>query len=332
MANINEVAKLAGVSSATVSKYINGVKVKPNNAQAIDRAIDELGYRPNDFARGLRTNRSMTIGVLLPELDNLFFTSIISSVDSVLENFGYITVVCICRSDIEREHKKLDFLLCKKIDGLIAVPSSAASDFVRMVDGLPVVLIDRMAGISECACVLSDNFSASYNAAEELISNGHRHIGVLLGQDSNYTPIERRAGFIAACVSHSITVSADYIKNGNYSVRSGYEMTRQLLALPEPPTAIFATNNELTTGAVTALNEAGIIPGIDISFIGFDNLTLAMSAHPRLTVMLQQVDEIGKTAANTLLDIINGKENTPSGIIRLPTKLCRYDSVINITK
>lgn len=328
MANIKEVAKRAGCSAATVSKYLNGIHVKQSNAAAIDEAVAALGFKRNDIARGLRTNKSMTIGILLPQLDNMFFTSIISSIDSVLERHGYGTIVCNCRSDAARESRKLEFLLGKKIDGLIAVPCSSASEFVRRVGNLPVVLVDRMTDEGNCDCVLSDNAGAGRTAAERLIEAGHRKIGILLGPESMYTPVERRAGFMSACAEHEIKIPDEYIKTGEYNEDAGYAMTCSLLDLPVPPTAIFATNNELTVGAVTALNERGLTPGRDISFIGFDNLTLALSSRPRLTVIVQPVSQIGETAATTLLARLAGE---PCGGVRcLKTTMRDYESVVNI--
>ena len=326
MPNISEVARLAGVSTATVSNHLNGVRVREDNAKAIDAAVRELNYHPNDFARGLRTNKSMTVGVILPELDNLFFTSIISSVDEVLDAAGYSTLVCICHSDTEREGRKLDFLRRKKIDGLIAVPCSAASDFVRDLDGLPVVLIDRMSAIGSCCCVMSDNVSAAYGAAESLISAGHKKIGLLLGPDSNYTPIERRSGFLAACVAHNVEPRGEYIRSGSYHIESGYRMTRELLELPEPLTAIFATNKELTIGALNALSELGLTPGRDLAFIGFDGELVARAVNQPLTVVVQRVDEIGRAAADTLLSLISG-EIMQNKVIRIPTELRLGESV-----
>ena len=326
MATIREVAQLAGVSVATVSKYLNGTKVREANARAVEEAVRALDFQPNEIARGLRKSSSMTVGVLLPELDNLFFTEIISAVDAVLEARGYSTLVCVSRSDPMREQRRLDFLRRKRIDGLIAVPTTTASDFATLAGDLPTVFVDRVASASgRCSSVLSDNFAASYGAAEELIRAGHTRIGLLLGPDSNYTPLERRAGFLAACAFHGIAEGDLCVEAGEYSVEAGYRMTRDLLALPEKPTALFATNNELTIGAVKALTEAGIVPGEGISFIGFDNRTLAEVSHPPLTVIVQPVEEIGRCAAETLLDLIDG---APGGkILHLPTETLRGESV-----
>ena len=330
MATIREVARLAGVSVATVSKYLNGTKVREANARAVEEAVRALDFKPNEIARGLRKSSTMTVGVLLPELDNLFFTEIISAVDAVLEARGYSTLVCVSRSDPEREQRRLDFLRRKRIDGLIAVPTTAASDFATLAGDLPTVFVDRVASASgRCSSVLSDNFAAAYGAAEELVSAGHTRIGVLLGPDSNYTPLERRAGFLAACALHGIAEGELSVMTGEYSVEAGYRMTRELLALPDPPTALFATNNELTIGAVKALTEAGIVPGEGISFIGFDNRTLAEVSHPPLTVIVQPVEEIGRAAAETLLDLIDG---APGGkILHLPTETIRGRSVLKLS-
>ena len=333
MTTIREVASRAGVSVATVSKYLNGVRVREKNALAIEEAVRALGFRPNEIARGLRTNRSMTVGVLLPELDNLFFTEIISNVDRVLEEAGYSTVVCVSRSDTEREERRLDFLRRKQIDGLIAVPTTSASRFVRSLGGLPTVLIDRVVTGAEsesCASVLTDNFEASRSAAEELLRAGHRRIGLLTGPDSNYTPIERRAGFLAACSARGLTPDPRYLKTGDYTAEAGRRMTAELLSTDEPPTALFATNNELTEGAVRALSESGLVPGKDISFVGFDSRVLAEAYRPKLTVVLQPVEEIGRTAAHTLLRLIAGEDC--GGIIRLPASVFKGNSICQITE
>ncbi len=328
MATIREVARLAGVSVATVSKYLNGTKVREANARAVEEAVRALDFKPNEIARGLRRSSAMTVGVLLPELDNLFFTQIISAVDAVLEERGYSTLVCVSRSDPEREQRRLDFLRRKRIDGLIAVPTTAASNFAALAGDLPTVFVERVVSAppgGRCSSVLSDNFAAAYGAAEELIRAGHTRIGVLLGPDSNYTPLERRAGFLAACAFHGIAEGELSVVSGEYSVEAGCRMTRELLALSDPPTALFATNNELTVGAVKALGEAGIVPGEGISFLGFDNRTLAEVSHPPLTVVVQPVAEIGRTAAETLLDLIGG---APGGkILHLPTGILRGASV-----
>ena len=333
MATIRDVARRAGVSVSTVSKYLNGTRVRGENARAVEEAVRALDYRPNEIARELRMSSAMTVGVLLPELDNLFFTQIISSVDAVLEAEGYSTLVCVSRSDPEREQRRLDFLLRKRIDGLIAVPTTSASDFVTLTRDLPTVLVDRVVSAAvtsggRCSSVLSDNFAAAFGAAEELLLAGHRRIGLLLGPDSNYTPIERRAGFFAACAARGEIPDGRYVKDGDYSVESGYRMTRELLGMPEPPTAVFATNNELTIGAAKAFAEAGIVPGEDISFIGFDNRTLSEVSHPKLTVIVQPVDEIGRTAARALLGLIGGE---PGGrIVHLPAGILRGGSVRRI--
>ena len=165
-------------------------------------------------------------------------------------------------------------------------------------------------------------------AAEELLRAGHRRIGLLTGPDSNYTPIERRAGFLSACRAFGFSPDPRYLRSGDYTAEAGARLTRDLLALDSPPTAFFATNNELTEGCVTALAEAGLTPGRDVSFVGFDNRTLAQALRPRLTVVLQPVEEIGRRAAETLLARIAGKET--ASVLRLPASLLRGESVLRI--
>lgn len=337
MANIKQVADMAGVSTATVSKYLNGIKIKNSNMLAIEDAVKKLNFSRNDIARGLRTNKSMTIGVLLPELNNMFFTSIVSSIDEVVENYGYITVVCSTHSDIERETAKLAFLQQKKIDGLIAVPTSTASEFLKKIDSkIPVVLIDRMPDENpeefRCDYILADNIGAARNAVNLLISFGHEKIAVLCGPESAYTPKERFSGYLQALSDAGISCDNRYVKFGNYTIESGIRMIKEIFENFENadssllPTAIFTTNNELTVGAVIALNDLGIIPGKDISFIGYDNLDLAFASNPKLSIVSQPISEFGILAANTLLHRMHG--NPASGVKRLSASLIDNKSVL----
>lgn len=336
MANIKQVADMAGVSTATVSKYLNGVKVKDRNMIAIEEAVKNLNFSRNDIARGLRTNKSMTIGVLLPELNNMFFTSIVSSIDEAVEKHGYMTVVCSTHSDTERETSKLAFLHQKKIDGLIAVPTSDASEFLKKIDSrIPVVLIDRMPDENpenfKCDYILADNVGASENAVTLLTDNGHTKIAVLCGPEAAYTPKERLSGYIKALSKAGISCDMKYIKSGNYDIESGIRMTNELFTDSDKsshPTAIFATNNELTVGAVIALNELGITPGKDISFIGYDSIELASAHNPKLTIVYQPINEFGTAAATALIKRMQGGE--AAGLTRLSTALIDNKSVIKI--
>ena len=334
MANIKQVANMAGVSTATVSKYLNGIKIKEKNMLAVEDAVKALDFRRNDIARGLRTKKSMTVGILLPELNNMFFTSIVSSIDEAVERHGYGTIVCTTHSNADRETEKLQFLKQKKIDGLITAPTSDASEFLKKAgNDIPVVLIDRSADSDEIKAnndfILSDNLKASREATDMFIAKGHTKIAILCGPTLSYTPRERYGGYESALEDAGIECDKRLVKFGKYDIESGITLTRELFANGDvTPTAIFATNNELTLGAVIALNELGIIPGKDISFIGFDNTELASAHNPKLTVIAQPIAEFGYTAADALLRRMNGGD--AAGVKRLSTVLIDNGSVLSV--
>lgn len=315
----------AGVSTATVSKYLNGTTVRKKNEIAIEEAIKELNYQLNTIARGLRTNKSHTIGILIPDLSFSFFTQIISDIENRLEDYGYSSIVCDYKSDPELEAKKFKFLLSKQVDGIISAPMNTKPDFTENVN-IPIVYIDQLLDDPGKDYVIIDNSRASYNAVSHILANGHTKIGLINGPMSAYTARERLKGYYNAFCDAGIQFDSRYIKFKSYDISSGYELAHELLDLPDPPTAIFATNNDLTIGAILALNERKVIIGRDISFVGFDNFEIAMTLTPKLTIVSQPIEEIGKVVVTALLKRLKG-ESTPS-VVKLDTDLIIQDSVV----
>lgn len=328
MANIKQVAERAGVSTATVSKYLNGVKLREKNRRAIEAAIRDLDFKVNEIARGLRTNKSMTVGVLIPELDNLFATSIISVIENRVGRFGYSTMICDYQSSAALERQKLDFLLKKKVDGIIAMPTHLDAHMITQA-AVPIVFIDRRIEGIDCDCVLADNYGAAYEATLHLIEHGHTDIGILCGPEKIYTTKERLRGYLGALGDHGIVPCARRIRFGNYDLLSGYEQTVTLMTQPDLPTALLVTNHEMTAGALLALYELELEIEKDISFIGFDNLELAQLSKPRLTIVAQPVAEIGRRAAEILIGRMQGEERVPV-ITQLPAELLRQKSVLAV--
>jgi Transcriptional regulators len=247
-ATIKDVAKYAGVSISTVSKYINGGRVREKNRQRIEEAIKALDFKVNELARGLKTNRTMTVGVLIPSLENIFFTSIISYMENILLKNRYSTIVCDYRNDVKLEKIKFEFLMDKMVDGIIMVPHEEDIQYINKAfeKNIPVVLIDRMIKGIECDVVLTDNLNASYNAVEQLIMRGHRRIGIICGPKDVYTTQERLKGYIRVHEDYSLQIDDRLIKFGNYDVESGYNLLLRLLEEVPPPSAVFVTNYEMT--------------------------------------------------------------------------------------
>lgn len=328
-ATMKDVARKSGLSIATISKYINGGNVLEENRVVIDKAIKELGFEVNEIARGLKTNKTMTIGLLIPSLENIFFTSIVSNIESILIKNGYSTIICDYKEDKSLEKQKLDFLVKKMVDGIITMPMGCDLEVINSVinRNIPVVLIDRALKGVECDTVLVDNLNASYNAVEQLIILGHKRIGIICGPEDIYTAQERLKGYERVHEDYDMTIESELIKKGDYQVESGYRLLLELIEMEEPPTAVLVTNYEMTLGAVMAINESDIKVPDDISIIGFDNLQLAKVVKPPLSIVIQPVKQIGEVAANMILRRLKGDNSNFPSMIRLKTELMLKDSI-----
>ncbi len=329
---MKDVARKSGVSIATISKYINGGNVLEENRVNIDKTIKELGFEVNEIARGLKTNKTMTIGLLIPSLENIFFTSIVSNIESILIKNGYSTIICDYKEDKTLEKQKLDFLVKKMVDGIITMPLGNDIEDINSVlnRNIPVVLIDRALKGVDCDTVLVDNLNASYNAVEQLIVLGHKRIGIICGPDEIYTAQERLKGYERVYEDYNMSIDANLIKKGDYQVESGYSLLTELIKMEEPPTAILVTNYEMTLGAIMAINESDIKIPDEISFIGFDNLQLAKVVKPPLSIVIQPVEQIGEVAAKTILKRLKGDTSNFPSMIRLKTELILKESVRKI--
>ena len=234
------------------------------NRESIAQAISDLGFHVNEIARGLKTSRTMTVGVLIPDLENVFCTSIVAHIENMLQRAGYSSLICDYREDVALEREKLEFLAKKSVDGFIYMPLGNQEDIVaRLLErSLPVILIDRPLPGLACDTVLVDNLNAAYGAIEHLINHGHRRIGIIAGPPGIYTAQERLKGYRRVHEDFDLPIADDLILEGDYSLESGYRLMGQLLQRADPPTAVFVTNYEMTLGAMIAtLVFSGTGPG-----------------------------------------------------------------------
>lgn len=328
-ATIKDVARLSGLSIATISKYINGITVKEENRKRIEAAIQTLDFKVNEIARGLKTNKTMTVGVLIPSLVNLFSTHIISHIERVLHQHGYSTIICDYSHDAKLENFKFDFLMNKLVDGLIIMPEAIEPERIHKAldKDVPVVLIDRMMDDLACDAVLVDNMGASYEALSSLIEHGHKRIGIITGPRSIYTARERLKGYYRVYEDYYLKLDEALILEGDYEEQSGYELTKIMLGMENRPTALFVTNHEMTLGSVMALNEMGMEIPRELSFIGFDNIEIARIFKPPLTLVIQPIAQIGVHAAQVLLKRLKGDRDGFPSVTRLKTELHGGQSV-----
>ena len=304
---IKDLAKETGLACATISAYLNGVPVRNYNKVKIENAIGKLGYIRNDYARGLKTHRSGTIGVLIPELSNVFSTTIITEIEERLRENGYGIIVCDCRTDLAREAESVRFLLSKMVDGLIIMPvnkKKKAFD-IAVTKGTPVVVIDRMTDSDKVSHVVINNREISRKATERILAKGCRYIALITGDMTVYTAKERKIGYEEA-MRKAGYYDETRVFNGGLCVEGGYAATKEVFRNHPDTEAIFVTNYEMTIGSIIALNEEGKKIGKDVEFTGFDRVEITRALLPATDTVNQPLEEIGKVAADTLVDMING--------------------------
>jgi len=328
-ATIRDITKMTGLSLATVSKYLNGGNVLPQNRALIENAIEELQYEVNEVARGLAKNCTKTVGVLIHNLDNIFAGSVIANIEDILRQHDYGTIVCDCRGDIELEEQEIKFLLSKRVDGIITIPTSGNSFYLNnaVIREVPIVLIDRTFEDRNFDCVIVDNIEASVQAVTTLINKGHSKIGIICGDDNEYTARKRLAGYYKSLEANNIKIELNYVKRGSLTVEHGYHATKELLTVSNRPTALYLSNYEITLGATIAINELGVNFPEDISIIGFDNLMLSKIVKPTLWTIVQPMEEIAASAANLMLKRLNKSETGEAVRVNLSTGLLTGESI-----
>lgn len=309
MSTIKDVARMADVSIATVSKYLNGGNVRGENAAAIRHAIETLDYRVNPFARSLKTHRSRSIGILIPDLTAPFYGSFLNALDKVLREHGYHSLVSCYSANHGLERDNLQFLISNGIDGLVYAPEDLTADeFYELTANcnIPVVQFDRMIQGIASDTVLVENADAVYAAVSQLIAKGHKRIGLLAGMKSVFTAKERQIGYLRALSDHGILYDDTLIVGGQHVFATGYHGCEQLLQLEDRPTAIVTTNYDITIGAFTALRDLGVRTPDDIDLIGFDCVDVCAMMKPPLPVIWQPEAELGQLAGEYLIQRMQG--------------------------
>ncbi len=330
-ATMKDLSRETGLGLATISKYFNGGTVREKNRVLIDAAVKKLHYVPNEVARSLKTQHSRVIGVVIPELSNAFITSIISSMEDILRRKDYAVIVCDCRSDPKQEKNAVEFLLHRQVDGLINMATDMTGAHLKsaLSAGVPVLLIDRLIeGLrGRVSAVIIDNAYAANQAVQKLTANGHRQIGIILGNQNLYTTKQRLIGYLNALHEAGIAPEDEYIRYGDYTMDGGYQAVLSLLRLRHRPTALFVTNFEMTLGAMLALQHKNISVPEGLSVIGFDKLELFGEIFPNLTLIRQPQLSIGQEAANLMLDLLSDSKNHVHRIVTLSTELTEGTSV-----
>lgn len=309
---IYDVARLAGVSTATVSRALNGTgKIAPGTREAIDAAVEQLGYQPSAAARTLVTRSTQTIALLLPDITNPFYAELVGGIQARALEAGHTMLLCTTEGDPEREEQYLSLLLAKQIDGVLVdglvLPPDRVARFVR--DGLPIVCLDRDIDSASIPLVQVDNQLGAHLATEHLLELLHRRIAHVEGVPELRISQERVAGYLRAHHAVGLEPDARLRAVGAFTEEGGYEATRMLLDRSEF-TAVFAANDLSAMGVLNALVESGRRVPEDVSVVGFDDLRLSRFTTPPLTTVHQPAREIAQRATQLLLDLAAGRPVT----------------------
>lgn len=322
---MDDVASRAGVSTSTVSHVLNGTrKVSPASVQAVQRAVQALGYIPNTLARSLARSSTSTIGVAISALSNHYFSETVHAIETECAKHGYMMLFVDTHDDPEQELRVVTALHHRRVDGVILAPSndSTALEYLRS-NGIPTVLVDRMMS-AQFDQVGVENAHATQALITHLITHGHRRIGFIAGRTGFSTTDERVAGYKAALQAAGLAFDPQLLVNGGSNTEPARQATVQLLGLSAPPTAIMAGNNLMTLGAMHALRDAQLdVPG-QMALVGFDDFDWADFFVPRLTLIAQPVNDLGARAVHLLLQRMATPDAPPQSVRLAPSLQLRH--------
>ncbi len=313
MTTIIDVAKRAGVSKTSVSRYLNGKNdghMSEKTKERIIQAIKELDYQPNSIARSLKQKSTNVIGLVVNDMSNLFFLEIIKGIETELKNSGYNLLICNSDTNIERELECLKMLEKRQIDGVILIGMNMPVTHIEKIHTeFPIVLMEREPGKTELDSVRIDNKVGAYAAVSHLIERGHTRIAHIAGPSIAAMAVERKEAYIQCMKDHGLKTLPQYIVSGNYKLESGYDGMQALMALEEKPTAVFCANDYMAMGALRFLMEHGYRVPQDVALVGYDDIVVSKMVTTPLTTVRQPAKELAGMAARLLIERIENKES-----------------------
>jgi LacI family transcriptional regulator len=318
---INQVALEAGVSIQTVSRVINNrYDVAPETRQRVQEAIARLGYQPNAIARGLASRRSRTLGLITTDFTDYSFTQVVTGAEAEAHQHDYFFMLGSASCDPEDEPKYLRLLTERHVEGVLFARLGSQEDLEHLMNnlekrGVPVVTTGSHRLESPFAQVDVNNREGGYKATQYLIQNRHIQIACITGPLSSQSAFDRTEGFRQALAEAGITVQPQLIAEGDYTHRSGYLAMKKILASGQPFTALFAQNDRMAIGAISALHEIGQHVPEDISVVGYDDIPEAEFANPPLTTIRQPMEAVGAAAARLLIKMVEDSESSVEQVL-----------------
>lgn len=312
---IKDIAKALGLSTSTVSRALrDSYEISPETKRLVIEYAEKNNYKPNPIAQSLKERRSRSIGVIVCEIANSYFSQVINGIESIAYTNGYNVIISQSRESFDREMINLQYLTSRSVDGLIISVSTETNDFSYLKElsqkGFPIVFFDRIVDEINTHKVIAGNYQAAYDAVTHLVKNGHRRIAAISNPATLSITKERLAGYKAALIDNDIIPDESLIK---YCQRGGMIITEvetameELFSLKEIPDAIFASADKLTTGCLRTIKAKGLRVPDDISLIGFSNTDLTELLDPPLSIIKQPAFEMGEVATKLLLELIESK-------------------------
>lgn len=312
-ATIKDVAKATGLSLGTISKYINGGTVKEANKQIIDRVIKDLGYEVDTYARGMVTKKTKTIGLVIPEFNNLFYASFSGEFEKELDKYGYALVVRESFYDYEKERQSIEWLKSRRTDAIILAPvgtKSSEYEYLKQYN-VPIIFIDRLIPNLDYEFFIVDNKEVCKKTVGYLLDNGHNNILMLAAKEGLYTADERVKGYIDAYKERNIDINNNLIVRLSEEADDAYHFVKRIIKNKSIQfSAIFAANYPSTIGTIFALNELKISIPSELSVVGFDDVIFTKIFRPKLTIVNQPIEEMAKAIAIRILSLVDEINNT----------------------
>lgn len=323
---IHDVAQLAEVSPATVSKVINDVPyVSEQTRQRVLAAIDKLNYRPNVIARSLRKSHTATIGLITDDLEGVFTMAMMRSIEEVASTQGFSVFLCNSYGEMSRERAHLEVLLAKQVSGIILMSGYKVRERgapALELGRVPVVYLYQYTTDVDVPCIIPDDLGGGALGTRHLLELGRRRVGFINGPLHFEASQQRLIGYQQALRNHGIAFDPALVRTGKWNEQSGYELAHELMALPQPPDAIFCASDSLAAGALDALHELGLRIPQDVAVVGFDNRYFSGYQRPPLTTIALPLYEMGSLAGELLLKAIQG-EHPHRVIHRVPCTLIK---------
>ncbi len=327
MTTMVDVAKLANVSNATVSRvFSNPDAVSKDTKEKVLKAAEELNYELNVLARNLRRMKTEVIMVILPDISNSFFSKIVRGIESVAMKNNYKVLLGDTKNDLDLEKEYLKNLDQKYADGVISLTARIDAELIKEIsDKFNMVLACEYIDEESIPTVSINNVEGAYKATEHLINLGHEKIVHISGPEDVILSQDRIKGYKNALNEYNLSVDADLIIEGDFSYKSGYNIMSKLIKFNKTPTAVFADSDQMAIGAIKAIKEHGLKVPEDIAVVGFDNIEIASIYEPSLTTISQPMYKIGVKAMQLLLDLM-GNKKIENNKIQLESKLIIRDS------